>query len=258
MKFYGRPGTIKVQKCLFEKWVDPMFTHPITEEDLDDAVNTWQQMGLKPNTVRSLVSITRKYAAQTGSPIVTTHRIQTNMINPVGASKVLTKVQARQLLENVKHFGSLNEYFAICLGYHAGLRKGEVFGLEWEDIDWHGRKLMIKRSYDGPTKNGKNRIVPMGDALWKVLFWKSPINAKGAKGKICKPFNPGPLLRKACKDANIPTITFHGLRHTFATLALNSGLSIKEVQEMLGHSKASTTIDIYWNHVPTDITVDFT
>ena len=255
MKFYGRPGTIKVQKCLFEKWIAPWFAHPITEEDLDSAVADWQSLGLKPNTIRSLVSITRKYAAQMGTPIVTTHRIQTNMINPVGKSKVLTKVQARQLLEHIKHFGTKNEYWAICLGYHAGLRKGEAFGLEWEDIDWLNRKIMIRRSYDGPTKNGKPRVVPMGQALWEALFW----NCVGKEtGKICKPFNPGPVLRKHCQRANIPTITFHALRHTFATLALNNGLSIKDVQEMLGHSKASTTIDIYWNHIPSDVIVDFT
>jgi len=255
MKFYGRPNTIKAQKSLFEKWVEPNFSHPIYENDLEDAVTFWKSRGLKANTIRSLISITRKYAAQYGTPIIQTHRIQTNIGNQVGTSKVLTKKQAHQLLDYIKTFHSVNEYRAICLGYHAGLRKGEVFGLEWEDIDWHGWRIMVKRSYNGPTKNGKNRVVPMSDALWKTLFWTED-NLK--KGKVCTPFNPGPVLRKACKDARLPEITFHGLRHSFATIALNSGKNIKEVQTWLGHSKASTTIDVYWNHLPDDSKVDFT
>ncbi len=255
MKFYGRPHTIKTQECLFKKWIIPILVPPITEDDLEEAVAYWRKNGLKSNTIRSLCSITRKYAAQSGSPIIQTHKIQTNLINPIGTTKVLDKKQARQLLSIIKQINTPNEYLTICLGYHAGLRKGEVFGLEWEDVYFFNRKLMIRRSYDGPTKNGKNRVVPMSDGLARALiFYSDPEK----EGKICTPFDPGPLLKRTCKYANLPEITFHGLRHTFATLALNSGKTIKEVQEMLGHSKASTTIDIYWNHLPTTTQVDFT
>jgi site-specific recombinase XerD len=61
-------------------------------------------------------------------------------------------------------------------------------------------------------------------------------------------FDPNPLLKEACKRAGIRgDITFHTLRHTFATLALESGASPKLVQLTMGHAKLSTTLDLYWN-----------
>lgn len=263
MKFYGRPSTIRSQQSLFKKWIKPRFNplvFPIiTEGMLEDAVTFWRAQGLKANTLRSLCAITRKYAAQNGYPIVQTHKIQTNLVNPISASKVLDKAQATKLLDIIGQIGNVDEYLAVCLGYHAGLRKGEVFGLQWSDVDFINKKLMIQRSYDGPTKNGKNRVVPMSNFLFNLLEeTHKDYDPKNHEKIVIYRFDPGPILRRACKSANLPEITFHSLRHTFATLALNSGKTIKEVQEMLGHSKASTTIDIYWNHLPSNTQVDFT
>jgi len=175
--------------------------------------------------------------------------------NPTKKVKALSKEQITKVFNHLEQNESKNVFLACSLGYHAGLRKGEVFGLGWSDVDYSRQILEISRSYDGPTKSGKNRIIPIAKPLYNLLYVQE---YQAWEGRITQPFNPGPILRKTCKAVGVPEITFHGLRHTFATLALDSGMSIREVQELLGHANASTTIDIYWNYLPTKMKVDFT
>jgi integrase len=143
------------------------------------------------------------------------------------------------------------------LAYHAGLRKGEIFGLEWMRVDFFDGNLIITKSYNGPTKNRRSRAVPMSAALQTALMDLANRSVSGSE-KVIKPFDPGPVLRNNCVRAKLPAITMHAFRHTFATLALDSGVTIKEVQTMLGHTKASTTLDIYWNKIGETKEVDFT
>lgn len=256
--FTGSPRTQQTQKCLYNKWIKTRFNKNITEQELNEAIQEWSRIGLKANTIRSLVSLARKHHQwNTGYPMKTFSKINIPTGKYQEAVKALTQIEARKLLISIQKNQNSNVFMTCCLGYHAGLRKGEVFGLTWEDVDFFKNCLIIRRSYNGPTKNRKSRIVPMADYLYKLLISYS-MGLEDKTRKLTRVFNPGPILKEECKKVGIPEITFHGLRHTFATLALDSGKSIKEVQEILGHSKASTTIDIYWNHLKSDMKVDFT
>jgi integrase len=135
------------------------------------------------------------------------------------------------------------------------MRRGEVWGLKHEDVDILNDTITIQRSYSGPTKSGKPRVVPISFALEKILLafqCGNSYNYVGAKrtGSIVTSiFDPNPMLRKAAKQAGLrepSKMTFHVLRHTFATLALESGVSPRLVSKALGHAQVSTTLDIYW------------
>jgi integrase len=171
--------------------------------------------------------------------------------------QALTRDQALSVLEECKQDPKLYE---VCLlAYHTGMRKGEIFGLEWKDIDILKSRITVRRSYDGPTKSGLSRIIPMSGEIEAYFLDKTlKISHNYIEGKvISKQFDPNPLFQAACRRAGAPVITFHGLRHTFATLALEAGRSPKMVQIVLGHSKLSTTLDLYWSVTQEELELGF-
>ena len=149
-----------------------------------------------------------------------------------------------------------------------GLRKGEICGLKWSDVDFESGKLRVQRAvtrqkggiHIGETKTdtGMRAIVlppsvldllrrRKAEALSEWIFYKltSP----------CEPMSPDAAYRKLkiiLKNAELPQIRFHDLRHTFATHATDGGVDPKTLSGILGHTNASFTLDTY-THVTTDM-----
>ncbi len=146
-----------------------------------------------------------------------------------------------------------------------GLRRGELLGLKWEDIDLNHGILRVKRQIsringevvEAPLKT-KNayRTLPLAADTVDVL----KMQRKKANGSAWVfpapdggPISPDSVLNKlhrVLKRAGLPEVRFHDLRHTFATLALQNGVDIKTVSGMLGHFSAGFTLDTY-AHVTT-------
>jgi integrase len=157
------------------------------------------------------------------------------------------------------------------IGLHTGMRRGEVWGLTWDDIDVLKDQITIQRSYDGPTKSGKSRIVPISYKLEQVFlaipelitYNKCKVEGKrkrlANKNVVPNNFDPNPQLRGLMKKAGVPVEgrTWHSLRHTFATMALEAGKSPKLVSLCLGHQRLSTTLDIYWQASKEKLSLDF-
>jgi integrase len=159
-----------------------------------------------------------------------------------------------------------------------GLRQGELLGLRWEDVDLEARTLKIRRqlqrSRDGsglilvPTKNKKNRVIRLGENIVKSLkahqerqveqiasargHWRDPEVVFAST--IGTPLDPSNLVDRSfkplLKQAELPDIRFHDLRHTCATLLLSKGVPVKVVQKILGHSSVSITMDVYSHVLP--------
>jgi integrase len=133
---------------------------------------------------------------------------------------------------------------------YTGARMGELYGLEWADVDLAHSLLTIRRSYDQPyTKSKKVRRVRMNAQLSVVLTeWKRAC-PKGAL-VFPKPYGEGgrrarerPPLKFVdhLEGAKCHGITFHDLRHTAASLMVMAGISLRAVQQMLGHSTIQVT-----------------
>jgi len=141
----------------------------------------------------------------------------------------------------------------------AGMRAGEVASRQWSDVDFAGSQILVgpkvTKTWSWKTKNGRKRYVPMGadlrDALrrWHLKLgrpdgsaWVIP-TSDGQRRRSIGWF--AHKLNAACETAGIRQVSFHGLRHSFASLSLQSGASLFEVSKMLGHQSMEFTAEVY-------------
>ena len=132
---------------------------------------------------------------------------------------------------------------------YAGLRAGELAGLEWDDIDFDTRLITVQRSRTTPTKANKVRWVPIMTPLLAVLeAWQAedvhrrlvfPNEAGQMQGKTAKVFKDA--FHRCRERAGLPRMTFHDLRHTFASHWMLRGGDIFKLQKVLGHASVVTT-----------------
>lgn len=145
-----------------------------------------------------------------------------------------------------------------------GLRRGEALGVRWEDLNLAEGTLMIRgqrlRQKDGylyrPLKSASSyRQLQLPGSLVQLLrSWPRSLS-----GWVCDttPEHLQTVHRKTIKAQSLPHVTLHGLRHTFATLTVMNGISMKRLQGALGHAKYSITADLYADHLPPLSTVPF-
>lgn len=157
--------------------------------------------------------------------------------------------QAAQLLRSARDAAD-PLYIAWVLGLCCGLRRGEILGLTWDDVDLAAGMLHVKRQLiriDGqmiesaPKTQTSIRDVPLPGMLAERLRFMR------RKGRVIDS-TPDALrkaLMRACDRAGVPRITLHGLRHSMAAVAATEGVPIKVLQEIMGHAQYSTTADVY-------------
>jgi integrase len=123
---------------------------------------------------------------------------------------------------------------------YTGVRKGEALAAKWEHVDLHKRVWFLPR-----TKNGKARHVILNPLAVELLERQGrvPGNPYLFPGKVPgQPLNnPQKCFNRALRQAGIRDFRIHDLRHTHASIAINNGASLYEVQNLLGHSQAKTT-----------------
>ncbi|KKN92421.1 hypothetical protein LCGC14_0209120 [marine sediment metagenome] len=246
----GRPSTIRAKESLFRNWVGPNLADD--GSNLDEVVDLWE-VDLQPGTVKCLLYIAKEHVRdETGIELdIRDHVKRVGRSKQQLPPKALTRPEIVALSAVIPTSSPL--YLAYHLGINTGIRRGEAFGLRWGDLDMLRNRILVQRSYEGETKSGKSRYVPISSALEKIIVAQpafityNSCKKKRKSNVIPSIFDPNPYLKRYCKEAGIKTITYHGLRHSFATLALDAGSSPLLVSKVLGHSSVSTTLDIYWN-----------
>jgi len=188
--------------------------------------------------------------------------------------KTLTDTQVQTLLLAVR--GTRYEALYL-LAVTTGLREGELLGLKWSDLDWITRNLSIQRQlqrlsgqgmvFSEPKSASGRRVIALGSATIEKLreHYKHQQLERLAAGErwiendlifptiIGTPNEGSNLIRNfksLLRASNLPIIRFHDLRHTAATLMLQQGIHPKVVQERLGHSQISLTLDTYSHVLP--------
>ena len=181
--------------------------------------------------------------------------------NPIGTIPIpkkeqrvplrLTQQQASRLLDIVVNYPYRNRFIRnrnhaiFAMFIFAGIRKSELFNLKYMDVDIEAHSLFIRKG-----KGSKDRIIPMSVTLVKILtdyirerkrqhiqtpeFFVSSAKKKLENGSLRTFMNSLNRISEV-------KISFHKLRHTFATLMLEGGCDLVAIQTMLGHSEIKTT-----------------
>lgn len=188
----------------------------------------------------------------------------------------LNDIEARQFVNALFNEPDIRIKTSLIIAIFTGLRRGELLGLEWQDIDFNQSTVNIVRAsqyitsqgiIEVPTKTeSSNREIKVSSFVVQTLleyqkWWLTfctaqeiPIDLKNGRLFISK--NGAPLfpdtinrwLRKFTIRNNLPLISPQGLRHTFATLQLTSGVDLRTLQSRTGHAQASTLLNVY-SHV---------
>lgn len=197
--------------------------------------------------------------------------------------KYEAKVLSREEVERIVTEAKEEELYPIVVTtVYTGMRKGEVMALNWENVDFKEKKIYVKNSlcrvYDEqPGEDGRYRVsyqilepktkksirmIPMLDEVYAALVEQkrrqeilkaSQGNQYLDQGLVFTDERGNHLYQRKFMDKyhqflqkyHITDVRFHDLRHTFATLLIESDVSMKLVQELLGHSTITTSMDIY-------------
>ena len=168
-------------------------------------------------------------------------------------------------------------YAPTMLAFYTGLRRSEILGLTWGDVDLTAGTLSVRRAYHRldsgeevvrPPKSARSsRLVPLTRSTVEMLTGhrKEAEHTAGVNGRALatqnyifaghdgKPFRPDSLsqaFRRAAARLGLQGVRFHDTRHTHASLMLKAGVHPKVVSERLGHSSITITLDTYSHVMP--------
>ncbi len=177
--------------------------------------------------------------------------VTTLKVNDSQIPRFLTFKEADMFLSNCDE-----EYYPVFFTFlNTGLRLGELLNLQWLDIDFNRRKLIVRKKTFWVPKTGE-REVPLNDGMMKLLKKMKQKNQKKKDFVFPYPYREsmGKRLRKALRQiaakSGIDDFTrIHSLRHTFASHLVMRGVDLPTVQKLLGHSDIQTTM-IYSHLAP--------
>ena len=179
--------------------------------------------------------------------------------------RVLTSEEQNRLTDYLNHETDIYK-FAILLSLTTGLRIGEICGLRWRDISAESNTVSVAHTVQrikNPDKTGEkktilqlgtpktqysNRTIPLTDGMVVLCnhFSKNPdFFILISSSKYADPRSLQRKLKLYTKDLNLQGVHFHTLRHTFATRCVEVGYDIKTLNEILGHSSISMTLNRY-------------
>jgi len=150
--------------------------------------------------------------------------------------RILDRIEADLLIDAaVDHLKPI-----LIVALNTAMRRGEILGLSWNDIDFVNYNIHVKN-----TKSGKDRILPMNSLVAKTLKeqdmsceWIFPNPQR--KDRALKDVSSS--LKTACDKIGIEKFRFHDLRHTSATWMVNAGVDLVTIKEILGHSTIAMTM----------------
>ncbi len=142
------------------------------------------------------------------------------------------------------------DFRELCItGLLTGLRLGELLALRWQDVDFSAKVILVQNSDSFTTKSKKNRVVPMSEALCRILQDRRG-NVKTESdavfydqyGKKLLPSTVSHQFKRYVRRAGLnEKLHFHSLRHTFASWLAQGGTSLYMIKDLLGHSDMKTT-----------------
>jgi len=235
----------------------------INTQMVEEYINRRQEKGMNLSTLKKvLVSLGQIFALAVKrgycikNPLSEADRPRSQGVEEAETINILTPEQTKLFLEKV----TVPKYHTLfSLAIFSGARQGELLGLKWADIDWQNSQIHIQRTFNNgaffATKTkGSNRRIDIGPTTLTALKkWK--LACPRGKYDLIFPNEAGnPMnhnnmvnryFRPALRKAKLEVIRFHDLRHTYASLLIEQGENIKYIQNQLGHSNPTVTLNVY-------------
>jgi integrase len=285
-----KPSTVEGYSVAVRSWISPHLGH-IALRDLTGAhLTRWhgtlrttggrngQPLGSRSvQLAHRVLAMALDEAVEGGllhrSPVLEIPKRQrpTHKPQQVGG-RVWTGEEAMRFLSAIEN-DRLHPLYALALD--SGMRRGELAGLRWRDIDLDAARLSVQanrvlvagEAVEGTPKSGAGRLVDLDAGTVTLLGrWRTKqLQERLAWGEAWtnsgyvfttedgKPLNPETISTRfetLAKRSGMPAIRLHDLRHTSATIALGVGVHPKVVQERLGHADISITLDLYSHVAP--------
>ena len=157
----------------------------------------------------------------------------------------------------------------VVLAVLTGLRRSELAGLQWKDVDFEGMSLSVRRAvvkdkarclHVTPPKSGRSRVVVLStEGVEELRSMRRRSIPGSGEGFLFRGEDGGAvntdvwsgMFRRCCRRLGLEGVRFHDLRHTHASLMLAGGVHLKVVSERLGHSSIGITGDLYSHVAPT-------
>lgn len=268
-------GRIKLQKLAPED-LDVFYAELLTTGKHHPKADT-PPSGLSTKTVRSIHLILHKALADATRKGTVTRNVASLADAPKLGSrkrpqmKVWTVDQLRAYLTAMRPRRMYPAYF---LAAYTGMRRGEILGLRWEDVDLDAARLSVNQALilvdykmqfsDVKTGTGRRTIDLDARTVAVLRKWRdtqagelgssrramSELVFTKADGGQINPDYFSQLHDRTVKTAKLPRIVLHDLRHTHASLLLKAGVPIKVVSERLGHANAAFTMTVYQHIIP--------
>lgn len=251
----------------------------LTVDHVQKLISAKIKEGLSSRTIRYMNTLLHGALRQAVSNGLLVRNVSEAVVLPERQQKerkFLTADEQNKLIESLKEE---QQGFILLFALSTGLRRGELLALRWSNYDTENGYITIKENLsrlkgtDGkthltfttPKTASSRRTIPLLPEIVKMLdehhrtqilkrlkagqLWENnDLIFCTDFGKPIEPRNLRRVLERACERANIQSINIHALRHAFATRALENGIPLKVVSDILGHSSISMTADIY-SHV---------
>lgn len=279
------PTTLSRYQGMIRRYVDPVIGHMQVQQLNTLAVQSWVN-GLKisPASGKEMSAATIKHAYHVLKGAMDKAVLAgiifrspcTGIMLPKGQKKpavVFNEQQIRQLLRAAK---GTDMELVIDMELCLGLRRGELLGLQWGDIDWENNQIHIIRNrviVDGkaivkePKTQSSIRVLDVPEMLMKKLRiykgrcienrmrlgWNYTVTDYIIVHQDGKPIYPeylSQMLTKLLAAAGLPKCRFHDLRHLCASIMVRQNVNVKVAQEILGHKDITTTMNIYSHVLP--------
>jgi integrase len=229
----------------------------LTRESCQRVIADLIAAGLRPASVVNLgKALHRLGACAVDSGLLTTNPMDGVSLPriPERTRQVLTEVQRTAVLAAAASYGR-DAHLLFAIGLHAGLRRSELLALRWCDLDVEQRVVHVRNTAGFTTKSGRNRVVPMSADLRAVIMSVHPRQGTGfvlAPDRAIRPGKPrwcfDRTFAAVARQAGVPWLHPHALRHAFATRAIEAGVPLSKLKNWLGHASITVTAS-YLHHL---------
>ena len=272
-KSYERIIHKQISVALGEKELADLTTMDIQlfVTDLLNNGNTRTHSGLAANSVNGIISVIQSSLKMAVILGYASKNVSAGIKHPKIKSKEITcfTISEQKKIEEAALSAKKDKYRGIILCLYTGLRIGELLALTWNDIDFDKNILSVTKTCHDGNENGKHsriidtpktensrRQIPLSKTLVKMLKEMKKkskcefVIADGEKPVFIRSYQR--MFELLLKKLKLSHKGFHSLRHTFATRALECGMDVKSLSEILGHKNAMITLNRYahslWEH----------